>query len=85
MASRERNPQTITWLHLSDLHSCKAKTGWDARRIVGFLADDLKQMQEVHGLAPHLIFFIGDTAFREIARGKGATLAEGTIPYVQRA
>ena len=70
MASRERNPQTITWLHLSDLHSCKAKTGWDARRIVGFLADDLKQMQEVHGLAPHLIFFIGDTAFREIARGK---------------
>lgn len=24
---------TITWLHLSDLHACNPKHGWDADRV----------------------------------------------------
>lgn len=38
---RSDNPRTITWLHLSDLHSCKTKTGWDAHRVLMSLRDDL--------------------------------------------
>jgi predicted MPP superfamily phosphohydrolase len=73
---RSENPRTITWLHLSDLHSCKPKTGWDARRVLRFLRDDLQKMGESCGLTPNLIFFTGDAAFGQIGKRKGETLAD---------
>jgi hypothetical protein len=56
-------PKTITWLHLSDLHACRALTGWDAHRVTSTLIDDLKRLQKEHGLRPDLIFFTGDAVF----------------------
>ncbi len=38
--------QTITWLHLSDLHACPPRSGWDARRITSTLCDDLVRLRE---------------------------------------
>lgn len=67
---------TITWLHLSDLHACKAKTGWDAYRIVKELQSDLMDMQDRHGLRPDLIFFTGDAAYGNIGGGPGERLAD---------
>lgn len=54
---------TITWLHLSDLHCCAARTGWDADRVLYALRKDLEELKAVHGLQPDLIFFTGDAAF----------------------
>jgi predicted MPP superfamily phosphohydrolase len=71
-----RNPRTITWLHLSDLHSCNPKTNWDARRVLKSLKGDLQQMGKKYGLTPDLIFFTGDAAFGQIGKGKGETLAD---------
>lgn len=59
-------PRTITWLHLSDLHYCKERTGWDAQRVMRPLIKDLKNMEKAHGLSPDLLFFTGDAAFGEI-------------------
>jgi hypothetical protein len=55
--------RNIVWLHLSDLHACKAKTGWDAHQVLDTLIPDLQAMEEQHGLSPNLIFFTGDAAF----------------------
>jgi Leucine-rich repeat (LRR) protein/3',5'-cyclic AMP phosphodiesterase CpdA len=68
--------QTLTWLHLSDLHACKPKTGWDARRVTDTLCKDLKKMQERYGLRPDLIFFTGDAAYGHIGDGGGKSIAE---------
>jgi hypothetical protein len=35
---------TLTWLHLSDLHACPQRTGWDADRVLRSLARDLKEL-----------------------------------------
>ncbi|MBN3878466.1 hypothetical protein [Nostoc sp. JL23] len=48
--------QTLTWLHLSDIHACKPRTGWDAKRVTDTLCKDLKKTQERYGLRPDLIF-----------------------------
>nr|VFJ57310.1 MAG: hypothetical protein BECKDK2373B_GA0170837_10654 [Candidatus Kentron sp. DK] len=53
----------ITWLHLSDIHLCPPKTGWDADRILRLLIDDLRKMARDHGLAPDLLLVTGDLAF----------------------
>ncbi|MBD2742364.1 leucine-rich repeat domain-containing protein [Coleofasciculus sp. FACHB-1120] len=68
--------QTLTWLHLSDLHACKPRTGWDAKRVTDTLCKDLKKMQEQYGLRPDLIFFTGDAAFGQIGSGDGKSIAE---------
>ncbi|MEH1902039.1 MAG: metallophosphoesterase [Nostoc sp.] len=68
--------QTLTWLHLSDLHACKPKTGWDAKRVTDTLCKDLKKMQQRYGLRPDLIFFTGDAAFGHIGSGDGKSIAE---------
>jgi hypothetical protein len=34
-------PRTFTWLHLSDLHACRPKSGWDAKRVLETLRTDL--------------------------------------------
>ncbi|MCC5657316.1 hypothetical protein LC608_10030 [Nostoc sp. XA010] len=68
--------QTLTWLHLSDIHACKPLTGWDAKRVTDTLCKDLKKMQERYGLRPDLIFFTGDAAFGNIGSGAGKSIAE---------
>jgi len=54
---------SVTWLHLSDLHYCEPRTGWDAEEVLAELLIDLKQMQEDHDLQPNLMFFSGDLVF----------------------
>lgn len=56
--------KTLTWLHLSDLHLCSAKTNWeiDNKKIIKKLKDDLAVMQNDHQLEPDLLFFTGDLA-----------------------
>ncbi len=68
--------KSIVWLHLSDLHLCKPKTGWDAHRVMKPLIRDLKRMENDHGLLPQLMFFTGDAAFGNYGSGPGSTLAE---------
>lgn len=64
----------VTWLHLSDLHACHPRTGWDATRVTDTLVDDLRTLQ-AHGLRPDLIFFTGDAAFGEIGSKREETIA----------
>jgi hypothetical protein len=58
---------SLSWLHLSDLHACNPRTGWDARRVLSTLLADLKAgFAEVGGaktripFQPDLLFFTGD-------------------------
>jgi 3',5'-cyclic AMP phosphodiesterase CpdA len=69
-------PETLTWLHLSDLHACKPRMGWDARRVTDTLCTDLKRMQNQHGLRPDLIFFTGDAAFGQIGKARGEAIVD---------
>jgi len=64
----------ITWLHLSDLHACPAKTGWDAHHVTKSLCDDLRELQRDHKLRPDLIFFCGDAAFGQLGDKPGMSL-----------
>jgi len=67
---------TITWLHLSDIHYCEPKTGWDADEILESLLDDLKLMEEKHNLQPDLVFFTGDLAYGHIKNDAGWNLKD---------
>ncbi len=60
----------VTWLHLSDLHTCKPKTGWDAKSILENLKTDFKKIP----LQPDLIFFTGDAAFGHIGAEEGKSI-----------
>jgi tetratricopeptide (TPR) repeat protein/predicted MPP superfamily phosphohydrolase len=62
----------LTWVHLSDLHACRPKTGWDARRIITTLIADLRKMEADHDLSPQLAFFTGDAAFGTYSGSKMA-------------
>jgi predicted MPP superfamily phosphohydrolase len=53
---------TLTWLHLSDLHASE-RSDWDAGRVLETLLDDLHALRDEHELCPDLIFFTGDLAF----------------------
>jgi len=53
----------VTWLHLSDLHLCEKKTGFNAKKILDDLLKDLKVMQVEFKLHPDFIFFTGDIAY----------------------
>ena len=66
----------LTWLHLSDLHACKPRTGWDAKLVTDTLCKDLKKMYKDHGLRPDLIFFTGDAAYGHIGSGDGKSITE---------
>ncbi|MBF0370729.1 MAG: metallophosphoesterase [Magnetococcales bacterium] len=52
--------RTVTWLHLSDLHACPKKNGWDSDTIIESLKNDLDKLKERY--QPDLIFFTGDAA-----------------------
>jgi 3',5'-cyclic AMP phosphodiesterase CpdA len=56
--------QTITWLHISDLHTNNPKHGWEYDKITDKLVKDLEKMREDHRLVPDFIFFTGDAATR---------------------
>ncbi len=68
--------KTLTWLHLSDLHICKIRTGWDSARVLKTLLRDLKQMEKEYGLHPDLFFFTGDVAFGQIGSKPGETISD---------
>jgi Leucine-rich repeat (LRR) protein len=68
--------QSITWLHLSDLHACKPKTSWDARRVTQTLCNDLQYMEGQYGLRPDLIFFTGDAAYGQIGTDQGKAIVD---------
>ncbi len=57
--------KALTWLHISDLHA-RQNTGWDSVRILKTLSQDLRHMEDEHGLTPDLIFFTGDAAFGKV-------------------
>jgi len=44
--------KTLTWLHISDLHLCKPKHGWDADQVLEALRIDFKQMRGEYNLNP---------------------------------
>ncbi len=67
---------TLTWLHLSDLHACRPRSGWDAGRIVETLVKDLVELQRDHDLRPDLIFFTGDAAFGHLGSALGQSIEE---------
>ena len=50
-------------MHLSDLHCCPARTGWDADRLRRTLSKDLAELIERDELRPDFLFFTGDAAF----------------------
>ena len=54
--------RTVTWLHLSDLHS-RLRDDWDLQRVSDALLRDLQIVSKEHGLHPDFIFFTGDIAF----------------------
>lgn len=71
-----KQSKSIIWLHLSDLHLCEPKSGWDTHRVLEPLLKDLQHMEQEHGLLPQLIFFTGDAAFGNYDSGQGSTLTE---------
>jgi hypothetical protein len=71
----------ITWLHLSDLHSCNPRTGWDAARVEEALVRDLAELREKHGLEPNLLFFTGDAAFGKIGSEPEETVAGQLVVF----
>lgn len=83
--------RVVTWVHLSDLHTGKPRMGWDTRRVIEMLVDDLKKMEGDHGLYPDFIFFTGDAAFGQLGSGPNETLtgqfeqAQGFFDAVRRA
>ncbi len=70
----------LTWLHLSDLHACSPKFGWDADRVLETLVADLRRLQDRHGLRPDFVFFTGDAAFGEFGTQGEETIA-GQLGY----
>jgi len=66
----------LTWLHLSDLHACKPRSGWDAARVTETLVADLGRLQREHGLRPDLLFFTGDAAFGHLGSEPGKSIEE---------
>ncbi|HKH43173.1 MAG TPA: metallophosphoesterase [Thermoanaerobaculia bacterium] len=66
--------KTITWLHLSDLHCCPSMTGYDADQVLASLRDDLRKLEERHGLRPDLVFFTGDAAYGRLGTSRDRDL-----------
>ena len=68
--------RTVTWLHLSDLHACKPKSGWDAARVIETLGEDLRRLRDQHNLNPDFLFFTGDLAFGHLGSDGGKSISE---------
>jgi 3',5'-cyclic AMP phosphodiesterase CpdA len=74
--TRAKEKGTVTWLHLSDLHACRPKTGWEAKGILDKLEEDFEKLQGQYGLKPDLIFFTGDAVFGQIGKDEGKSIKE---------
>lgn len=57
---------SLTWLHISDLHCRPKETGWDAREVLNALRADLEKLASKQRLRPDLIFFTGDAVYGQI-------------------
>jgi len=68
--------KSIVWLHLSDLHFCKAKSGHDMHRVIDALYKDLKKMQDEPWFVPQLMFFTAMRLLATMALGLCSTLQE---------
>ena len=68
--------ESITWLHLSDLHANSPRSGWDSRQVTRSLVDDLRRLQSDEGLRPDLILFTGDLAWGRTGGETDRTLEE---------
>ena len=66
--------RTITWLHISDLHTNDPKYGWDYDKVTCKLIDRLKMDRDEYSLMPDFIFFTGDIAYGQIGDKDGETL-----------
>jgi tetratricopeptide (TPR) repeat protein len=66
----------LIWLHLSDLHCCKRRTGWDSKQVLSSLTADLRSMQKRHDLLPDMIFFTGDAVFGELGNEPGLRIQD---------
>ncbi|KPA12295.1 Metallophosphoesterase domain protein [Candidatus Magnetomorum sp. HK-1] len=64
----------VSWIHLSDLHYCEPRTGWDSKDILEKLILDLKNMEKEIGVQPDFLFFTGDMAFGEVNDKEGMNL-----------
>jgi hypothetical protein len=69
-------PKTLNWLHVSDLHICDPRTGWDAYRVMRTLIDDLAHMRDEFQLHPDFIFFTGDAVFGHLGDAPGKRMAD---------
>ncbi|PCI29672.1 MAG: hypothetical protein COB67_03445 [SAR324 cluster bacterium] len=58
--------ETVTWLHLSDIHFCEEKSGWSSNAVLEKLRIDVDTYSKEQQLRPDLIFVTGDLAFGEI-------------------
>ncbi len=57
-------PDTITWLHLSDLHfQTNDGSKWDSDIVLRKLLDDLEVLNKKDGLSPDLILVSGDITY----------------------
>ncbi|MGE0083617.1 MAG: TIR domain-containing protein [Desulfococcaceae bacterium] len=68
--------KTLTWLHFSDLHLCRPKTGWEVDHILEKFRNDMDSLQKNHHLHPDLIFFTGDAVFGHIGKDGGKSITE---------
>lgn len=74
---------TLSWLHLSDLHACTPSFSWDAEQVTDTLVEDLRRLQEDHGLRPDFLFFTGDAAFGEIGTKRGERIRDQFAVFVE--
>lgn len=66
--------RTITWLHISDLHTNNPKHKWDYDKVTEKLVASLVEDRDERQLLPDFIFFTGDAAFGQLGDGDGETL-----------
>ena len=77
---------TITWLHLSDLHLYEDRDGWDTDDILKSLVDELDEMYQINKLKPDMIFFTGDMAFGHVNDQAGSleTQYKGVNEFLEK-
>lgn len=76
MIDEYKGMRTVTWLHLSDLHLCNPKSGWESGKILKKLQEDFKKLHDEEGLTPDMIFFTGDVVFGHLGNEKGKQIVE---------
>lgn len=67
--------ESIAWIHLSDLHSCNPRTGWDASKVKDELIKDIEKLVPEF-CDPDLMCFTGDIAFGNIGDKENESLRD---------